>query len=96
MARDYENTENGDLLIVNGDAVITDNAEAQLLKKLCQLNTGSLKHNLLVGAGVSQLPNGRVSQSSIGKIVQQLADDNWTNEEVTFDGKNLNVYAERI
>lgn len=95
MARDYENTESGDLLIVNGDAVITDTAEGQLLKKLCQLNTGSLKHSLQTGAGVAQLPNGKITQGTIGKVVQQLAADNWTNEDVTFDGKTLNVYAER-
>ena len=95
MARDFENTLNGDLQIVNGDAVMSDNAEAQLLKKLCHLNTGSLKHDLLRGAGLVRLPNSRITQASISKINQQLEADNWINEEVSFQGTALNVYAER-
>jgi len=96
MARDFLLTDDGDLAIgANGDATMINDAEGQLIEKLCRLNTGSLKHNIFVGAGLSSLPNGRLDQSKISKIVQQLENDGWTNEDVNIDGMNIHVYANR-
>jgi len=96
MAKDIENTADGDIMVNNTKGVVfRDDAEEQLIMKLMYLNKGSLKHSLMTGAGIRNLPNARTGQEVIKNIELQLEADGWNEVDIAYDGKKLEVFANR-
>jgi len=93
--KDWQIGDDGDIVIGPTGLLFTDTPEEQLIKRLMFLAKGALKAAPLVGAGVRSLRNARAGQDQIKNIIMQLEADGWVNETVSFDGKQLWVYAER-
>lgn len=93
--KDWQIGDDGDIVIGQNGLLFTDTPEEQLIKRLMFANKGTLKAAPLVGAGVRSLRNARAGQDQIKNIIMQLEADGWVNETVTFDGKQLWVFAER-
>lgn len=76
MAKDILLDENGDLLIVNGDLVISDSL-TQEVAILLQLNKGELKEDPVLGTDLMKRLHGNISKAELQQILKiQFARDN--------------------
>lgn len=95
MAGDFLLDENGDVRIENGDFVIGD-AEAQHVDDLIYSFKGDWKEHPLLGAEAQrQLKQGN-SLTKLKKAVKtELENDGYTNVDVTVNGNEIFINAER-
>jgi hypothetical protein len=96
MAKDLITDPNDrDLMLVDGDLVF-DEANAQNIEALVMLSQGDLKYSPLTGCNAIRLVNGKLSPIVVTKtITLQLRADGFVNENVSLNGANIYVTAER-
>jgi len=95
MAGDFLLDDEGDVRIENGDFVI-DDAEAQHVDDLIYSFKGDWKEHPLLGAEAQrQLKQGNSLTKLKKAIKTELENDGYSNVDVTIDGDEIYINAER-
>ena len=96
MAKDCISDTDGDILIKDGDLVISD-CDGENIDDLLMSDKGHYRDSILIGAGFFKLANVRSNDRdniiSEGKL--QLIADGFKNENITEDGDNITITAGR-